>query len=212
MANEPSKSPDTTCSRPGMRSCTAVEPSDPARRYVGQAKTLVRAVNNHRMLDGRQSASQQRMCSLDGRCFIECRDDQRFRWSAPMWSPPPESNRRPHPYHGTTGNRCANRRFPRSRPTVRAEVMGSLSAKLCVLAHPRSGLARPARRQGGYSHSTASGGRRAVWSSGASTRASGFCAVAIRFEKRAGRLPGRDGDRLAAEPTRAMIIGRESPY
>jgi hypothetical protein len=49
--------------------------------------------------------------------------------------PPPESNRRPHPYHGTTRNRCAERRFPSSRPTVEAEVIGSLSAKLCVL-HP----------------------------------------------------------------------------
>ena len=49
------------------------------------------------------------------------------------WSPPPESNRRPHPYHGTTRNRCADHRFPRSRPTVGAEVIGSLSAKLCVL-------------------------------------------------------------------------------
>src|SRR5215218_4193223 len=47
-------------------------------------------------------------------------------------SPPPESNRRPHPYHGTTGNRCADRRCPRSRPTVRAEVIGSLPAKLCA--------------------------------------------------------------------------------
>jgi hypothetical protein len=25
--------------------------------------------------------------------------DQRFRWSVWVWSPPPESNRRPHPYH-----------------------------------------------------------------------------------------------------------------
>ena len=25
---------------------------------------------------------------------------QRIRWSEPVWSPPPESNRRPHPYHG----------------------------------------------------------------------------------------------------------------
>jgi hypothetical protein len=51
---------------------------------------------------------------------------------APVWSPPPESNRRPHPYHGTTRNRCADRRCPRSRPTVRAEVIGSLPAKLCA--------------------------------------------------------------------------------
>jgi hypothetical protein len=35
---------------------------------------------------------------------------------------PPESNRRPHPYDGTTGNRCADRRFPWSRSTVRPKV------------------------------------------------------------------------------------------
>ena len=47
-----------------------------------------------------------------------CGADQRMRWSVPMWSPPPESNRRPHPYHGTTRNRCADRRSRRSRPTA----------------------------------------------------------------------------------------------
>ena len=46
-------------------------------------------------------------------------DDQRFHWSALVWSPPPESNRRPHPYHGTTRNRCAEPRFPaRAGPWV----------------------------------------------------------------------------------------------
>src|SRR4029434_2142595 len=25
---------------------------------------------------------------------------QRLRWAVSVWSPPPESNRRPHPYHG----------------------------------------------------------------------------------------------------------------
>ena len=58
---------------------------------------------------------------------------KRFRWSEPVWSPPPESNRRPHPYHGTTGNRCANRHIPSLRPTVRAKVIGSLAVRLCVL-------------------------------------------------------------------------------
>jgi hypothetical protein len=58
----------------------------------------------------------------------EHEDDQRLRWSSAWWSPPPESNRRPHPYHGTTGNRCAERRFPRSRPTV--------GPKLSVLFRP----------------------------------------------------------------------------
>jgi hypothetical protein len=54
-----------------------------------------------------------------------------------VWSPPPESNRRPHPYHGTTGNRCADRRLRRSRPTVGAEVKRSLNAQLCVLLYSR---------------------------------------------------------------------------
>jgi hypothetical protein len=56
-----------------------------------------------------------------------------------MWSPPPESNRRPHPYHGTTRNRCADRRFPSSRSTVGAEVIGSLPTKLCALFQPCAG-------------------------------------------------------------------------
>jgi hypothetical protein len=51
--------------------------------------------------------------------------------------PPPESNRRPHPYYGTTRNRCADPRFPSSRPTVRVKVIGSLSPRLCVF-FPRS--------------------------------------------------------------------------
>src|SRR5207247_3847140 len=78
-------------------------------------------------------ASQQVMGSQDGKCLIERHNNQRFRWSERMWSPPPESNRRPHPYHGTTRNRCANRRFPSSGPTVGAKVKRSLNAKLWVL-------------------------------------------------------------------------------
>jgi hypothetical protein len=59
-----------------------------------------------------------------------------------MWSPPPESNRRPHPYHGTTRNRCADRHFPSSRPTVGVEVIGSLPAKVCAHFRPRAGRHR----------------------------------------------------------------------
>jgi hypothetical protein len=82
------------------------------------------------------------MCSLT--TGAQTTTDQRFRWSGCVWSPPPESNRRPHPYHGTTRNRCAERRFPRSPSTVGAEVIGSLSAKLCALfqAMCRSSLAQ----------------------------------------------------------------------
>jgi hypothetical protein len=97
---------------------------------------LVRAVDNHRWTTGTQSASLHGMCSPAGMCPAEPHDDHCFRWSAWVWSPPPESNRRPHPYHGTTRNRCAEPRFPRSRPTVGAKVIGSLSAELC--AHSRA--------------------------------------------------------------------------
>jgi hypothetical protein len=45
---------------------------------------------------------------------------------------PAGSNRRPHPYHGTTGNRCVDRHLPRSRSTVGAKVMGSASTQVCV--------------------------------------------------------------------------------
>src|SRR5215216_1675124 len=47
------------------------------------------------------------------------------------------SESRTHPYHGTTRNRCADRRCPRSCPTVEAAVIGSLSVELC--AHFQTG-------------------------------------------------------------------------
>jgi len=37
--------------------------------------------------------------------------------------PPPESNRRPHPYHGSRRHRCAEQRFRRSLATVGRQVM-----------------------------------------------------------------------------------------
>jgi hypothetical protein len=45
-------------------------------------------------------ASQHGMCSPSSRTDLVREDDQRFRWPSAWWSPPPESNRRPHPYHG----------------------------------------------------------------------------------------------------------------
>jgi hypothetical protein len=41
-------------------------------------------------------------------------------------------NLRPHPYQLTAGNRCADRPFCRSRPTVGAEGMRSISPLVCV--------------------------------------------------------------------------------
>ena len=52
--------------------------------------------------------------------------DQRLRWSAVVWSPPPESNRRPHPYHGSAAKRRANPCCRRSSSTVSGEVMCSV--------------------------------------------------------------------------------------
>jgi hypothetical protein len=43
------------------------------------------------------------MCSLADRSLSGRQSDQHSRWSGPMWSPPPESNRRPHPYHEPPG-------------------------------------------------------------------------------------------------------------
>src|SRR5215217_809819 len=56
----------------------------------------------------------------------EREDDQRLRWSSVWWSPPPESNRRPHPYHESAAKRCANPRYRRSSSTVSGEVMCSV--------------------------------------------------------------------------------------
>jgi hypothetical protein len=63
-------------------------------------------------------------------------DGQHLRWSEPMWSPPPESNRRPHPYHGTTGEPLCGSSFSQVAPDRRGqsyrfsfgEVMRSLQA------------------------------------------------------------------------------------
>jgi hypothetical protein len=42
----------------------------------------------------------------------------------------------PHPYQLNAGNRCANRPFPRSRPTVGAKGLRSISTMVCVLLWP----------------------------------------------------------------------------
>ena len=70
-------------------------------------------------------------------------------WTRPVllvwvWSPPPESNRRPHPYHGSAAKRRAIARCCRSRSTVDAAVMGSVAAT--AASSSRTALASPARR------------------------------------------------------------------
>jgi len=66
--------------------------------------------------------------------------DRRFCWSrADLWAWL-DLDQRPHPYQLNAGNRCADRPFPRSRPTVRAEGMRSIRPLVCVHPfHPAAG-------------------------------------------------------------------------
>jgi hypothetical protein len=100
-----------------------------AEETAERAKLLLRGLSPHRQAWTLTAHPNAYGVGLND---PETTTDQRLRWSVSVWSPPPEFNRRPHPYHGTTRNRCANRRSPRSRPTVRAEVIGSAEAKLCA--------------------------------------------------------------------------------
>ena len=110
----------------GICSPTAVRLAHQNPKAAERAKRLVRAVDVDPGGSDGQTASRQGQCSPAVQPNPEHGTDRRFCWSGPVWSPPPESNRRPHPYHGTTRNRCAHRPFPRSRSTVEAEVIGSL--------------------------------------------------------------------------------------
>jgi hypothetical protein len=67
------------------------------------AAILVTAVWQTPSTSGTQNASGHGMRSLPACTPARRQDDQRLRWSVPMWSPPPESNRRPHPYHRCSG-------------------------------------------------------------------------------------------------------------
>jgi hypothetical protein len=119
---------------PVMRSVTAMRPAQHRAIPDSPRPTLllsraISALTAH----GPSASPFHYRCGRPQRLRTATR--QRFRWSEPMWSPPPESNRRPHPYHRTTRNRCAEPCLPRSRPTVGAKVIGSLSVKLCVVEH-----------------------------------------------------------------------------
>ena len=52
---------------------------------------------------------------------------QRFRWSVWVWSPPPESNRRHHPYHGSGGTPPCYPRSPQVASHRECAVMGSVA-------------------------------------------------------------------------------------
>src|SRR4029453_19656385 len=117
------RSPKRLLGRPRVR-------SEPLSRRVtqtgmgnGTATSLVRAMDKHGGAIGSRALPNKEWVSLDSRCVIERHDDQRFRWSERMWSPPPESNRRPHPYPRWSAP-CVRRR-PLAAPHDTAAVVGT---------------------------------------------------------------------------------------
>ena len=110
--------------------------TSPESGHTGYSTTKVAGQQGYERSDGALTLRVPFQCGWSRLQGIRTATYQRLRWSGPVWSPPPESNRRPHPYHGTTRNRCADRRLRRSRPTVGAKVNGSLSTKLCALRRP----------------------------------------------------------------------------
>jgi hypothetical protein len=91
-----------------------------------------------------KGAAQQGLSALEGRrpfappfrygCGrpqrLRTATHQHSRWSAWVWSPPPESNRRPHPYHGSAAKRRASQCLRSSRRTVGGEGMCSVADRL----------------------------------------------------------------------------------
>jgi hypothetical protein len=119
-----------TVERPGMCSVTAMRPAqtraipDTPRPKVLLSRAIIA------LTERRPFASPFRYGG--GRLQrLRTATHQRFRWSEPVWSPPPESNRRPHPYHGSAAKRRANRCLRRSHCTVEAAGMCSLNGAGC---------------------------------------------------------------------------------
>jgi len=92
-----------------------------ARQQIGWSK----ACEQSRLRSNRRSRPNPYMPGAEGQ---KSTVDRRFGWSDPMWSPPPESNRRPHPYHGSAAKRRAMPHLRRSTDTVDVTVMGSVTS------------------------------------------------------------------------------------
>ena len=71
-----------------------------ARR--GEPQTLCREAFSFRSLADLHE-SDTNLTPTAARTNPKREDGQRLRWSSAWWSPPPESNRRPHPYHEPPG-------------------------------------------------------------------------------------------------------------
>ena len=137
----------------------------------------------------------------------------RFGWSAWMWPPPgPESNRRPHPYHGTAGNRYADSPFRRSRATVGTKVCAlfSRSNVLCCAKGRRAILEPPCFGQGWPWTMAASATRRRTGAWAAGQRAPDFSSCAGGTFKEPRSIPRPDGNDESAAPMwlpRALLPG-----
>jgi hypothetical protein len=101
----------------GMRSLTAMQARWRSSKNEATSMSLVRAVDKPSNATGSQTVSLHGMCSPADLRLNEHKVEQRLYWSSGWWSPPPESNRRPHPYHGSAAKRRANSPSRRSHGT-----------------------------------------------------------------------------------------------
>jgi hypothetical protein len=108
-----------------MRSSTAVRPAMSAWRTVTSSKEAGQS-GRHQPAGGSAFGPHPNAYGV-GPTIPKQATEPQLPWSAWVWSPPPESNWRPHPYHGIAGNRCAQSHFRRSRCTVEAKVITSAS-------------------------------------------------------------------------------------
>jgi hypothetical protein len=136
------------------------------------------------------------------------RTEGRFRWSAALWWAWEDLNLRLHPYQQNAGNRCANRRSRRSRPTVRGEVMCSHRVQLCALI-----LAPTPEVQQAIQHSARA--HHVVHDSLPSHRSPLAVDAAnpawASFRSAMGTPPCCRGDRTARPRSSLILWGREGP-
>jgi hypothetical protein len=98
-----------------MCSVTAVRHGQHPHRRVLAIKLLVRPLARLQLSLG---PGEHIPCGNESDPDLENKVGQGFNWSEAWWSPPPESNRRPHPYHGSADKRRAIRHICRSLGTA----------------------------------------------------------------------------------------------
>jgi hypothetical protein len=111
--------------------CAAPAPS--WNRPRNRTATLVRAIDKYRRAIGQSDRIPTRDVFSGPQRPQRTRRRPAFALVSLGVEPPAGIEPATHPYHGTTRNRCAERRNRRSRLTVRVEVIGSLLATVCAL-------------------------------------------------------------------------------